>query len=248
VVPLPGDAELPAAVAQDRGADSHWLVQVNQPPALLHMQLHKQAQLLEGLVIGADEPGILPVRGSDVGIGVAVRVLEPAGLVRVQFTGQQPGTQAGDAEPRALLLGKNSDGQRPAGAEPAGLQDIDGDQRRSDTQRTVVRAAARNGIEVAAGRNSVPPRACGGVPPCPDDAVVVCMDVEAAPFRLLNEPAPQVRFRGGENRPRIATPRCILADGGDVLQQAGNSGCAGSGRRQGIRRGYCLWKAHWDPF
>ena len=83
VVSLARDGQFPPAVAQDGRANRHGLVQVDQAPALFHVQLNEDAQLLQRLVVGADEPRILSVGRRHVGVGVAVLVPEVAGLVGV---------------------------------------------------------------------------------------------------------------------------------------------------------------------
>ena len=49
-------------------------------------------------------------------------------------------------------------------------------------------------------------------------------DVQSAPGGLLNEPAPQVRFRGGKHRAGVAAAFPVGADAGDVPHQAGYGG------------------------
>jgi hypothetical protein len=90
-----------------------------QQPALLDVQLDEGADVRQSLRVATDTAGVEPHPAGGVGVGGAVRVVQPAHGLRLGGAGHQFGTQAGQAEPAALLLGETDQRDRHARRQPA---------------------------------------------------------------------------------------------------------------------------------
>src|SRR5699024_11388881 len=148
----------------------------------------------------------------------AARVLAPAGAVALARAGEQPGTEAGDTEARALFLREH--GQREGSAGPLerarGLQLVEGRQRRDDPERSVEFAASGHRVEVGAGDDGI---LTGRGGPRPRDAVGIDLGVEAAAVGLGEEAIAQVARGGREPGPAGAGP--TGADAGEAGEARG---------------------------
>ena len=148
VVGLAGEVDPPAAVRPEAGADGHRVAGVDQRPALLDVQLDESADPAR---VSSSRPSSLGLPGrrriasamrDPVGVG------QPAGPVRVQLPGDDPGPGAGDAEPGALLVGEVDDGDRPTGREPVVPQGIERGEGADHAQRPVEGAAVGHRVQV----------------------------------------------------------------------------------------------------
>src|SRR5690625_5039784 len=170
MIALPGEGEVPATVADDRGADSHGLIGARQTEALLDMEFDERTDPGQPRLITPDTIRVEAIATGDVGEGVAGRVLEPECAVGLDRTGEQPRTEAGDTEARALFLGEHGQGEGPAGPleRARGLQLVEGRQRRGDPERSVEFAASGHRVEMGAGDDGI---LTGRGGPRPRDAV-----------------------------------------------------------------------------
>ncbi len=223
MVTLPGDGQLPPPVADDRCADCEGRIEVDQPAALLDVKLHEVADPPECVVVLAEMSRVQPVGSCSLCEAHAIGVPEVPCRIRIDPARQQPRSETGNSETGAFLFRKHRDGQRPLRLHAPLLQDVDGGECRSDPEGPVKRAAAGNGVQVAAGDECAVPRAVAalraGVPPGPEDAVAVGLDLEAAPGCLLLEPRPQVQLRVGEDRPGVPAAGRVPPDILDCSQQ-----------------------------
>src|SRR5699024_9368212 len=125
---LPGEGEVPATVADDRGADRHGLIGARQTDAQLDLELDERTDPGQPRRITPDPIQAQAIATGAVGEGVADRVLETECAVGLDRAGEQPRTEAGDTEARALFLREH--GQREGSAGPLerarGLQLVEG--------------------------------------------------------------------------------------------------------------------------
>ena len=195
VVARPGEVQPPPPVRPDRTGHPD---RYRQGPALLDVQLDERTDPAQALRIRAEQRRLDPAGLHRLGQVHPVPVGQRRRAYRIQRTGQQPGTQAGDAEPGALLLGEGDHPDRAPGPRAVLGEHIQGQERRDDAQRPVVPAAARYRVEVRPGHHRV---ARGRVAePRPQVAVAVGLQVHPAVGRLLGEPlaAGEVRVRPRE--------------------------------------------------
>src|SRR5699024_4145742 len=138
--------------------------------------------------------------------------------VGLDRAGEQPRTEAGDTEARALFLWEHS--QREGAAGPLerarGLQLVDGRQRRGDPEGPVEFAASGHGVEMGAGDDGVLTRRGR---PRPGDAIGIDLGVETAAVRLGEEPIAQFALGGREPGTLVAGPAGVVADVLDLAQQ-----------------------------
>ena len=90
------------------------------------------------------------------------RVAQGAGPLGAERAGQQPGAEAGDAEPRPLLLREHGHPEWTRGYETAGAEQVDRRERGDHAERTVVRTAVGDGVEVATGHDAAGQRPAEG--------------------------------------------------------------------------------------
>ncbi len=189
VVALAGHGEAPPPVGEDRRGHGHGLAEVDQAAALFDVQFDEESDPAERVPVGAEAFRVEPGAHGRFGERHAVRVDEGPGAVGVDAAGHQPRAEAGDPEPGALLLREDEHRAGPGRGEPGGLQPGDGVERRDDTERAVVGAAAGHGVEVAAGDDGI---RAGCSPPGPDVAVAVGLAGETEALGALEEPGPQL--------------------------------------------------------
>ena len=89
---------MPATVADDRGADGDGLIGVDQTDALFDMEFDEGTDSGQPRLVTPDPIRIEAIATGDVGEGVTGGVLETECTVSIDGTGEQPRTEAGDAE------------------------------------------------------------------------------------------------------------------------------------------------------
>ena len=187
--------------------------------------------------------GSRPAAGDGVGEEDAVAVAQLAGLGPRRRAGDQPGAQAGAPEPRPLLLDEDAEPRWTRRLEaPRSRSSVDRGQRGHDAQRTVVRPAVEDGVEVRAGeRRPARPVAPARLPPGDLVADAVGLDDEPARRALLARTTPAARPRrwsraGGSSRPRTPTARPARGRATSARSRASgpcqqSTGIAGRGQR-----------------
>ena len=156
VVGLPGEVEAVAPVRPDLASDADGGATVDQVPALLDMQLD------EALDPVVESPRLVPVAGRQAsraeGVGQedAVPVPQLPRRRPVHRPGGEPRAQAGQAEPRPLLLREDAHPDRLVRHEAALAEHVDRRQPRHDTERPVVRPAVQHRVEVRPGEHALP--------------------------------------------------------------------------------------------
>ena len=146
MVGLAGEVEAVAAVRPDLAGHPDRGAAVDEVAALLDVQLDEHPDAARA---APDPP---PSTTSSKRHAVAVP--QHARLLPGDRPGRQPRAQAGQPEPRPLLLDEHRDPDRPGGHDPARPQLVDRGQRRDHAQRPVVRPAVEHRVEVRAGQDA----------------------------------------------------------------------------------------------
>jgi hypothetical protein len=217
--------EAPAAVRADGRADADGLAEVDEPAALLDVELEVAPHPAERLRVGSERRRVPPAGRERVGQRDAVVVAQRQRPLGREGAGEQPRPRAGDAEAPALLVGERRDGERPGRPHAARAEQVDGDEPRHDPEGPVEGPAPCDGVEVAAGHD-----ASAGVrvaPPGPAVAGAVLGDVEPPAGGLGGEPLPQRRLRRGVREAPVPAGRLVAADVGDGVEEPSD----GSGGR-----------------
>ena len=155
MVALADDAQPPPAVAEDRRADADRLVAVDQVASLLDVQFDEGADPGQRLGVWPEKSRVEAALFGHLSKRVAVSIAQGTGQDHVDRAGEQAGSEAGDTEPRPLLLGKDGDGERAFGTDAGAPQQIQGDERGGDPERAVERSAAGHRVEVTSGDDGV---------------------------------------------------------------------------------------------
>ena len=113
MVGLAGELHPPPAVRPDAGADGHGPAEVDQPAALLDVQLDEAPDAAQRLLVPPDVRGVVPGRRHCLGHGRPVTVTQPQCVIPRKRAGHHPRPGAGDAEPRAFLVTEVHDADRP---------------------------------------------------------------------------------------------------------------------------------------
>jgi hypothetical protein len=171
------------------------------------VQFDERADATQPLRVGAERVGVGAGPAHRVGERDTVAVGQVAGRRRVDGAGEQPGAEAGHPEPGTLLLGEDGHPDRSTGAYPALAQHVDREQPGDHAERSVVRAAVRHRVEMAAGDDAFAARR--SAPPGDDVAVAVGVHFQLPVERLLDEPLPAVVVG---RRPRTAQVAAVTAD------------------------------------
>src|SRR5699024_4436073 len=211
MIALPGEGEVPATVADDRGADGYGLIGARQTEAMLDMEFDERTDSGQPRLVTPDPIRVEAIATGDVGEGVAGRVLEPECAVGLDRTGEQPRTEAGDTEARTLSPGEHGPGEGAAGPleRARGLQFGDGRRPRGgDPGRSVEFAASGHVVEMGAGDHGI---LTGRGGPRPRDTVGIDLGVETAAVGLGEEPIAQFALGGREPGTLVAGPTGVAA-------------------------------------
>src|SRR5699024_2737258 len=203
MIALPGEGEVPATVADDRGADGHGLIGARQTEALLDMEFDERTDPGQPRLVTPDPIRVEAIATGDVGEGVADRVLETECAVGLDRAGEQPRTEAGDTEARALFLREH--GQRERSAGPPGRAR---GRQLGEAGRSAEVAAAGLRCEMGAGDDGI---LAGRGGPRPRDAVGIDLGVETAAVGLGEEPIAQFALGGREPGTLVAGPTGVAA-------------------------------------
>ena len=260
VVGLAREVDPPPAVRPEPGADRQRVAGVDQRPALLDVQFDESPDPAKGLRI-APEVGGVPTGGQQrLRHAHPGRVGQPAGPVRIQLPGDDPGACAGHAEPGSLLVGEVDHADRPGRHEVVAAQHIDGREGTDHAEWPVEGAAVGHRIQVGPDGDTRPAgrhRRVRITPPRPLVPGAVRCQVQAATLAFTGEPFPHVAVLAGPGEPPVPTRRAVppdrrdrrphLVEGHDVpwLVELGrrcpvpdlSSPSSGSGRR--VRRRRC---------
>src|SRR5699024_1204737 len=144
---------VPATVAEDGGADGHGLIGARQTEALLDMELDERTDPGQPRLVTPDPIRVEAIATGDVGEGVADRVLETECAVGLDRAGEQPRTEAGDTEARALFLSEHGQREWSSGTleRARGPLRVAGSHRRGVPERSVYSAASGHRVEMRAG-------------------------------------------------------------------------------------------------
>ena len=145
VVGLAGEVEAVAPVRPDLAGHPDRGTAVDQVAALLDVQLHEHPDAVQ-------QPGAAAL--DDLLERHAVPVPQHPRLVPRHRAGRQPRAQAGQPEPRPLLLDEHRHPDRPGRHDPARPQLVDRRQRRDHAERPVVRPAVQHRVEVRPGQHA----------------------------------------------------------------------------------------------
>jgi hypothetical protein len=141
-------------VRPDAGPDGHGPAEVDQPAALLDVQLDEAPDAAQRLLIPSDVRGLLSGRRHCLGHGHPLAVTQPQGVIPRKRAGQHPRPGAGDAEPRAFLVAEVHDADRPRRPQSGCAQRIDREQTADHAERPVEGAAVGHGVQVRADDDS----------------------------------------------------------------------------------------------
>ena len=193
MVGLAGEAEQPPPVRPDRRRDSDRLIDQIESPALLNVQFNVDPDSVGQCGIGAEVRRVTAGAGERLGQRDSVGVAETQCTPRRECAGGQLRPHTRHAEACALFVRECCDSNRFGGDDPAISHDIDGDERRHDSEWSVVRAAVGHRIEVRPGDEGVGRIAlpAGRHPPRPEVPVPVFFDGHAAVGGGAGEPLAQ---------------------------------------------------------
>ncbi len=166
------------------------------------MEFDERADPAEQFGVGADPRGVVPGAFHRVGQPHPVGVAQLVRGVPVEHAGGEPGADAGDAEPGALLVAEVDDRQRTGELGAARAEFVEGGEGGDHAERAVVGAAVGDGVQVRAGDDGVP--GLRVTEPGPLVAVAVGLEGQAAGPGLVLEPGPALGVGGVPGVPAVA--------------------------------------------
>ena len=151
VVRLPGELEPVAPVRPDPAGQPHGHLAVHQVPALLDVQLDEAADARPAGRASPRSTSAIASSSDTPSRSVSDRASRPR-----RGPGGQPRPEAGQPEPRPLLLDEHPDPDRDRRRHAAVAEHVDGGQRGHHAERSVVRTAVVDRVQVRPGEHRAP--------------------------------------------------------------------------------------------